>query len=100
MNRIPFGIWVLQEDGISCSERIHRNSFIGNHFLNNLETTVLGSVWEYPVHFARKTWTTHEVVQDLMTALAVQRAMLGLEQQPAVDERTWIEVLKIIEDRE
>lgn len=99
MENLTFGIWILHDYGIRCSFWMHRNSVIFNNTLNNTEMTKLGSVWEYPVHFARKDWTTPEILQDLMTALASQRLLLGMDQRPDIDRRTWSIALNIINKR-
>jgi len=93
--KIKLGIWVVEEQGISCIHPMHRHSFISNEWINSTMISRNGIVWEFPIHFAHKIWTTEKMIKDLLTALSVKRSLLSIEQCSEIDERTWIMVLSI-----
>lgn len=96
LKNLAIGIWVIDEDGINCTNWSYRHAQISNDVVNAKSAWNDCLVWDFVEHIAERVWADEENTQDLISALAVKRNQLGLKPQPEIDKNTWLRVLEIL----
>lgn len=87
--------WNVEGNTIRCTIPGHSNRVIDNDEISCKKKIGTEQVWDWPIHFSEKTWTTKKNIAGLMQAMAIQRNRMGLLPQEDIDENTWAEVLKV-----
>ncbi|GHA25566.1 hypothetical protein GCM10007103_03500 [Salinimicrobium marinum] len=101
---LTVGIWTIHSDGISCKMPNRFKGHAGTASILAKREVRNDTVWDLPIHIAKKDWVSQNDIINLMQALVIYRGLFSIprtsENLHQLDEKTTLIALDIVNNKE